>query len=124
MKMFRSMFKLLVFVSIFNLIAMPLYSFAEDNQFDQKLVDAGKQKAKQMDHNPVCIFVNKNGNIVITQSLFTIKNSQVTFVDGDMVINVGKDDATIWGTILKEGEYGIIKNGKLEKGKDLILPAK
>jgi hypothetical protein len=124
MKMFRSMFKLLVFVSIFNLIAMPLYSFAEDNQFDQKLVDAGKQKAKQMGHNPVCIFVNKNESIVITQSLFTIKNSQATFVDGDMVINVGKDDATIWGTILKEGEYGIIKNGKLEKGKDLILPAK
>lgn len=120
--MFRGMYKLLVFVSIFAFITIPFYSFAENNKFDQKLIDVGKQKAKKKGHNPVCIYADKNGGIYITQSKFAIRNNQATFIDGDMVINVGKEDASVWGAILKNAEYGIIKNGKLEKGDDLILP--
>ena len=121
MNMLCHIYRLLVFVSILGFIIIPLYSFAEANQFDQQIINAGKQRAEQMGHNPVCIYTNKTGGISITQSKFAIRQGKVKFIHGDMVINVGKEDVTVMETILKKGEYGIIKNDKLEKGKDLIL---
>lgn len=123
MKRIRRMFIFLLLISIFSLLSIPLYSFSEEMQFDQELVDAGKQKAQKMGYNPLCIYLDKNGSM-FTKGKIAIRNNRATLVDGDMVINVGEYDATVWGTILKKGEYGVIKNGKLGKAKDIIIPKK
>jgi len=121
MKKMLGICKFSLYVLIFGLVNIPFYSFAENKQFDQNLVNAGKQKARKMKHNPVCIYVDKSGTVYITQSKFAIRNNQATFIDGDMVINVGKENATVWGVNLTTAEYGIVKNGKLEKSNDPIL---
>ena len=111
----------LFFIIIMLLLGMPDHSIAQDNHIDNKLITAARSKANGMGHNPITLYTDENGHVVFTAgNMLTIRNGQSGIAEGDMVVNVGHRDANVAGTVLKKGEYGIVKNGKFEKASDKI----
>lgn len=84
---------------------------------NQTLVQAAFKKAKELGHNPIPMYVVKEGgNIFITAGvMMSIRNGQQTCVENDMVINVGEFPFPVADIKLLKGEYAVVKNGKFVK---------
>ena len=84
---------------------------------DQALVQASFKKAKDLGHNPLPMYVEKEGgNIIITGgAMMSIRNNRQTCVENDMVINVGEFPFPVSDIKLLKGEYAVVKNGKFVK---------
>ena len=95
-------------------LAAPHYSIPQDNQTDDKLITAARQKAKDLGYNPIICYTDENGKERMAGQM-TIRNNEFVIVEGDMVINLGNREFTAAGTILKKGEYCIFINGICEK---------
>ncbi len=121
MKKVFSTYNALCLTFILLLLGSPHHSIAQDNQIDKKLITAARLKAKGMGYNPITLYTDEKGHVVFTEgNMLSIRNGQSGIAEGDMVVNVGHRDANVAGSILKNGEYGIVKNGKFEKASDKI----
>ncbi len=91
---------------------------------NEKLCELGEKKAKELGHNAICAFLNKQGHISFGKgSKVSFKDDQYTFDDGDMIINAGSKAIQLNKVVLNEGESAIAKNGMLKKQKEvLVLP--
>lgn len=78
-------------------------------------------KAKELGFEPVILTRSKEDTIVLMQgSVFTEQNGRFVVVEGNLVANAGEKPENVFGTVLKQGEYGLIKNGKCEKQPDAL----
>ena len=84
---------------------------------NQALVQASFEKAVELGHNPIPMYVEKEGgNIFITAgAMMSIRNNQQTLVENDMVINVGEFSFPVEDINLSKGEYAVVKGGKIVK---------
>lgn len=89
---------------------------------DQALVQASFKKAKELGHNPIPMYIKKEGgNIIITGgAVMSIRNGRQTCVENDMVINVGEVSLPVAGFNLSKGEFAVVKNGKFVKQAEKI----
>lgn len=90
---------------------------------DQALVQASFKKAKELGHNPIPMYVEKEGgNIIITGgAMMSIRNNRQTCVENDMVINVGEFSLPVADFNLLKGEYAVVKGGKFVKQAGKII---
>lgn len=92
---------------------------------DQALIQAAKTKAKELGYNPIPVYVEKEGGtIIITPGVMLhFKNNQTTYLEGDMVINVGSFPISGPGSefTLAKGEYMIVKDGKFVKQTESVI---
>ena len=91
---------------------------------DQALVKASFKKAKELGHNPIPVFVKKKGgNIIITGGvMMSIRNGRQTWVENDMLINVGEFSIPVGDFKVSKGEYAIVKGNKFVKQAGKIIP--
>ena len=83
---------------------------------DERIVRAGIKKAKEMGFNPIPVYIDEKGEIIIVPGTsFSIRNGSWALVNGDMLINVGSRPVKAGRIVLNTGEYATIKNGKAEK---------
>ena len=84
---------------------------------DQTLVQASFKKAKELGHNPIPMYVEKEGgDIIITGgAMMSIRNGRQTCVENDMIINVGEFPLPVADFNLLKGEYAVVKGGKFVK---------
>lgn len=76
----------------------------------------GIKRAGQAGARPVIMMIGENDRIVVLKgSLFTEEDGQFVLRDGDFAVNAGKRPIPVFGTTLKQGEAGIIRNGKCTK---------
>lgn len=89
---------------------------------DQKIIDAGKQKAKELGVNPIPVCIDDKDHIVIVGgAFFTMQDNKFVLANGDMLINTGTKIIKTQGVILGKGEYAIVKNNKLSKVRDTLF---
>ncbi len=89
---------------------------SQAEEVDKNLWKSGKMKAEEMGYNPICLSANKQGSISFGKGTkLRIENNKHVFSDDDMIINAGKNPAEINGVKLNKGEFGVVKNGKIEK---------
>lgn len=109
-------------------------------QPEKAIIEASKEKAKELKYNPIPVYMKEkdNGLYITGGAILQIKNSRQTFVEGDMVINVGElpvpfanfpllDNFNAPGKIiLSKGEYAVLKDGQFAKqvGKIKMVEAK
>jgi hypothetical protein len=119
MKRFSTIYITLLFLPVLLLFAAPGFSISEKSQSDDKVAIAGRQKAKEIECNPVIVYANKEGRIVVIPGsvlTFSTKKGWMGVVDRDMVINAGDSDVKLDGltiVIFKVGA-GPMGKGKLD----------
>mgnify|MGYP007037524543 CR=1 FL=1 len=99
--------------------------FAADKSCDsdEKIIDAGKIKAKELGVNPIPVCTDAEDHLVIVGgAFFTMQNNKFVLSNSDMLINSGTKVIKPQGITLSKGEYAIVKNNKLIKGRDILLP--
>jgi len=108
---------LLVVLFLFSSNAISADKSEEKYKPDQALVQASFKKAKELGHNPIPMYVEKEGgNIFIAAGvMMSIRNGRQTCVENDMVINVGEFPFPVSDIKLFKGEYAVVKNGKFVK---------
>lgn len=86
------------------------------------LVQAAFKKAKKLGHNPIPMYVEKEGgNIIITGgAMLSIRNGRQTCVENDMLINVGEFPLSVADFKLLKGEFAVVKDGKFLKQTEKI----
>lgn len=115
MTLFSLLF-LLFAVNIGNSIA------GEISAADQKIIDAGVKKAKELGLNPLPICEGEKGNLFIPAGfVFSISGGGFSVKNGDMVIFAGKTSFKVEGITLTRGEYVIIENNKAKKGASKLV---
>ena len=88
---------------------------------DDKLCEIGKLKARQLDRNPICAFLNEQGHVSFGEgSKVSFKDTRYEFEDGDMIINAGSAPITLNTVLLNKGEYATADKGVIEKAKDVL----
>lgn len=113
--------KKLWFLSFINVLLVLLIFLVpaiagENIDSDEILVHGGKEKAKEMGFNPIPVYADEKGElIIIPGTLFSIRNGRWALIDGDMLINVGSRSVSAENIILKKGEYATVQNGKITK---------
>ena len=94
---------------------------------DQALIKLSFDKAKELGHNGVPIFVRKKGGnvIIVGGAVFSIGNNQAQWAENDMIINVGEFSIPFGGFTIEKGEYAVVINGSPVKqpGKITSSPA-
>ena len=109
---FVSMF--LVFIALFVSFGQSIAVESDDK--DESIIHTGKEKAKEMELNPIPVYTDGKGEIIIVPgTLFSIRNGKWSLVNGDMLINVGNRPVAAEGITLNKGEYAIVQNGKAQK---------
>lgn len=80
----------LIFVIFFIFYALSGKSMAgKSAEADESIVSAGIEKAKEMGFNPIPVYTDEKGEIIIVPgTLFSIRNGKWSLVNGDMLINV------------------------------------
>ncbi len=99
--------------------------FAADKScdIDEKIIDAGKIKAKELGVNPIPFCTDAEDHLIIVGgAFFTLQDNKFVLANGDMLINAGNKVIKPQGITLSKGEYAIVKNNKLIKGRDALLP--
>ena len=117
-----SMVCLLVVIFVFPLNANCEDKKEEKYKPDKAIVDAGLKKAKELGYNPIPVYmVKEGGSIAITGGAkLTIRNGRQTFVENDMVINVGEFSIPVSDIKISKGEYAVIKDDKWVKQDGII----
>jgi hypothetical protein len=90
---------------------------AADADFDEGLVQAGREKAKALGLRPIPVYANADGLLVICPgTTVTTKKGQFVLADDDMVYNVGSRPVDAGDVMLSRGECAKAKDGiqKLE----------
>jgi hypothetical protein len=107
----------LIFVILFLFYALSEKGLAgKIAEADESIVSAGIEKAKEMGFNPIPVYTDEKGKIIIVPgTLFSIRNGQWSLVNGDMLINVGNHPVPAEKITLNKGEYAVVQNGKIEK---------
>jgi hypothetical protein len=96
-----------------------------DTLSQEELVSRGRDKAKQLGLNPIPVYTNEDGNIIIVQGTdFTINNNKWALAEGDMVINVGSDVVKAENVELNRGEYAKVEGGKVVKFRENLAGIK
>jgi hypothetical protein len=109
-------------------------------QPENAVIEASKEKAKELGYNPIPVYMKEgdDGLSITGGAILQVKNFRQTFVEGDMVINVGElsvpfvnfpllDDFNApRKIILSKGEYAVLKDGQFAKqtGKIKVAEAK
>ena len=89
---------------------------------NENLINDGKKKAKEMGLNPIPVYADEKGELIIVPgTMFSIQNNKWVIKDGDMLINVGNSPVSAGDIILKKGEYATVQNGKITKQPDSLL---
>jgi hypothetical protein len=122
--------KILSFFMVCFLIvvfAFPFNAICEDKKVekykpDKALVDESFKKAKGMGYNPIPVYmVEEGGSIAITGGVkLTIRNGRQTFVENDMIINVGEFPIPVSDHNISKGEFAVMKAGKWVKQDGII----
>ena len=87
-----------------------------EGAMDDIICKNGRNQCKGTEYNPICLFTDKDGDIAIAEgSEVAIQNNSYAYNENDMVINAGDQPIKILGVNLEKGEYGVVKNGVLEK---------
>jgi len=109
------------------LFVFPLKASCEDKaekkyKPDKALVDASLNKAKELGYNPIPVYkVKEEGGIAITGGAkLTIRNGRQTFVENDMIINVGEYSIPVSDFQISKGESAVIKADKWVKQEGII----
>ena len=77
---------------------------------------AALKKAAELGYKPVIMIRTPQGTVgLLPGSEFTEVRGRFTLVDGNMVVNAGQKPENVLGTILHQGEYGHITDGKCTK---------
>lgn len=77
---------------------------------------AGIKKAKALGRKPIILANSKQGTVIFQGSEFSRNNGQFAFTAGNLVVNAGDQPQTVLGTVLKQGECGVVnKTGKCTK---------
>ena len=122
----RSLHVLLVALVLIVLMMPNAYCDDKGEKYkpDQKLVQAAKKKAEELGYNPIPMFVeSEGGNIMITGgAMLSIRNGRQTYVEKDMIINVGEFPIPVQGFKINKGEYAVVLGGKFVKQDGKIEP--
>ena len=109
------------------ILVLPLNADCEEKKEDKykpdkALVDACFKKAKELGYNPIPVYrTEEGGGIAITGGVkLTIRNGRQTFVENDMVINVGEFPIPVSDFEISKGEYAVLKAGKWVKQDGII----
>lgn len=86
--------------------------------FDQKIINSGRAKAKQLGLNPIPMCKNERETTIAAGTRFNISGGGFSLVDKDMIINAGTEEQAIdiEGITINRGEYIVIENNKARKG--------
>lgn len=116
-KMLWTLFALSILSLLFGL------SLADEStEVDETIIQAGRQKATQLGLNPIPVYVNEKGEIIIVQgTAFSIRNGRWALDNGDMLINAGSRPVPANGIILNKGEYAVVENYKIKKFPDTLI---
>lgn len=88
---------------------------------DDAVVAAGRKRAKELGCNPIPVYTNQKGEIIICKgALFTIRNNRWAATENDMIINAGAKPVKVGKYSLAKGEAAVVKNGKFEKLPDKL----
>jgi len=114
---------LLAIISLMFSILVSQSLAGETAKADENIIRAGREKARQMGFNPIPVYVDEKGEIIIVSGTqFSIRNGKWVLDNGDMLINAGDRPLPIaGGSVLKKGEYGVVKNYKLKKFQDNLI---
>jgi len=96
--------------------AAPMAETPEASERMERIRVEGIKRAGQAGAKPVIMMTDENGMIILLQgSVFTEEYGRFVLRDGDFVVNAGKRPIPVFGTTLKQGEAGTIRNGKCTK---------
>jgi len=137
--MIRSKYSLHFF--LYCLISLSLFPVTalcgegeKNNEPKSAIIEASKSKAKELGYNPIAVYMKeKGGSLSITGGArLHVENNRQTFVEGDMVINVGELPVSFADfplldsftpsdkIILLKNEYAVLKGGKFTKQTEKI----
>ena len=107
----------LIVVSITPSIVFCGDKSGENYKPNEALVQAAFKKAKELGHNALPMYVEKEGgnNITMGGTTKSIRNGRQTCVENDMVINVGEFPFPVGDLKLLKGEFAVVKDGKFVK---------
>ncbi len=93
---------------------------------DQTIIEKSKITAMSLGLNPIPVYIEEEkGEIVFTGGAsLTIRDGQYTYIENDMVINVGKLSVPFADFHLLTGEYAVVKSGRFIKQTNKIITKK